>query len=247
MSTRSFMPQYGDTLLPNNAVEDVRNGNFHNVSILTGALTDEGSFLVTMLYHDELSFFKEKDVKVNKTFATSLLQRVFKNYTEPQKYIDFYLKDVPDDDYDLIRKQVHTAFGDTSLLCPTVYFAESYATRNNDVYFYFFTHRPTNTPWAEWMGVAHFEEVQFVFGRPVRVPEDYNTAEVSLSAQVMKMWANFAKDGHPGELCSDLYLNWPKYSKENPTYINIGTDNFGSLGTGPHLEGCNLLRSYYGF
>ncbi|GBM95845.1 Acetylcholinesterase-1 [Araneus ventricosus] len=245
--TGSFSPQYGDSLLPNNAVEDILNGSVHNVPILTGALTDEGSFFITMLYANELGFFGEKDTQVNKTFATTMLQLAFGNFTDPQKYIDFYLKDVPDDDYDLIRKQVHTAYGDTIITCPTVYFAEKYAERNNDVYFYFFNHRPSNTPWAEWLGVAHFEEVQFVFGRPVRVPEDYNTAEVALSAQVMKLWANFAKDGHPGKLCSDLYLNWPKYSKENPTYLNMDTENFGSLGTGPAQENCNFLRSYYGF
>ncbi|KAF8771443.1 Acetylcholinesterase-1 like protein [Argiope bruennichi] len=192
---------------------------------------------------DEFGFFGQKNPKINKTHATSLLQSTFSNYTDPQKYIDFYLKDIPDDDYDLIRRQVYTAIGDTTLLCPTLYFAESYAERNRDAYFYFLTHRPSNTPWAKWMGVAHFEDVQFVFGRPVRVPKDYNRKEIRLSSQVMKLWANFAKNGHPGV----LYPKWPKYSKENHTYMTIDVDHFGRLGTGPHMENCDFLRSYFGF
>ncbi|GBN24825.1 Acetylcholinesterase-1 [Araneus ventricosus] len=242
LSTRSFFPQYGDALLPNNAVDDIRNGNFHNVPILIGVLRDEGSFFITTPHPDEFGFFGQKDPKVNKTYAETLLQGAFANFTDPQKYIDFYLKDVPDDDYDLIRRQVYTAFGDSNILCPTVYFAESYAERNNDVFYFFFTHVPSITPWADWMGVVHFEEVQFVFGRPVRVPKDYNENEVWLSKEVMKLWANFAKDGNPGE-----NPNWPKYSKENHTYMTIDIKDYGKLGAGPNLENCNFLRSYFGF
>ncbi|CAL1265269.1 unnamed protein product [Larinioides sclopetarius] len=231
LSTRSFFPQYGDTLLPNNAVDEIQKGNFHNVPILIGNLRDEGSFFITTPHPDEFGFFGEKNPKVNKTHAMTLLQGAFSNFTDPQKYIDFYLKDVPNADSDQIRRQVYTAYGDANILCPTVYFAESYAERNNNVFYYFFTHVPSNTPWAEWMGVAHFEEVQFVFGRPVRVPKEYSEKEIWLSKQVMKLWANFAKEGHPG-----VNTNWPKYSKENHTYLNIDIDSYGSLGTGPHLK-----------
>ncbi|KAF8771448.1 Acetylcholinesterase-1 like protein [Argiope bruennichi] len=241
-STASFYPQYGDSLLPHNALSDIRNGNFHKVPILSGVLRDEGSFFLATGHHIEFGFFGKKDPQVNKTYATTLLQSIFSNYTDPQKYIDFYLKDVPDDDYDLIRRQVYTAIGDTTLLCPAVFFSESYAERKQHVYFYFFTHRPSNTPWAEWMGVVHFEDVQFVFGRPVRVPKDYTAKEIWLSSQIMKIWGNFAKNGNPG-----AYLNWPNYSKENHTYLTLNISNFGSLGTGPHLENCNFLRSYFGF
>ncbi|GBN24830.1 Acetylcholinesterase-1 [Araneus ventricosus] len=241
-SARSFYEQYGNDLLPNHALEAVRNGKFHNVPLLAGDVKDEGSFQVTTGNIPEFGFFGEKDPKVNKTYATSLLEGIFSNYTDPQKYIDFYLKDVPDDDYDQIRKQVTTAFGDSSILCATVFFAESYAERKNDVYYYFFTHRPSNSPWAKWMGVVHFEEVQFVFGRPVRVPKDYEIKEIWLSKKVMKLWASFAKYGKPIAV-----PKWPKYSNKSHTYFTIDLKNYGKRGTGPHLENCNFLRSYFGF
>ncbi|GIX73522.1 acetylcholinesterase [Caerostris extrusa] len=164
---------------------------------------------------------------------------------DPQKYVDYYLKGVPDDDYNQIRRQVYTAAGDVLILCETVYFAESYAERYNDVYYYFFIHRPSNSLFAPWMGAVNFVEVQFVFGKPLRKPEGYQENEASLSNKMMTIWSNFAKYGHPG-----THLYWPKYTKENHTYVYM--DVYPSIvetifGTGPHLENCNFLRSHFGF
>ncbi|GFU24529.1 acetylcholinesterase-1 [Nephila pilipes] len=242
-SARSFFPQYGDDFLPNNAVEDIRKGNFHNVPLLIGNNRDEGSFQITTGNPSLFGFFGEKDPKINKTQAASMIRKTFSSYSNPEKYVNYYLGNVSDDDYDTIRRQVYTASGDSSLLCETVYFAESYAERNNDVYFYFFVHRPSNSPWAPWMGVAHFEEVQFVFGRPFRKPKNYTNEEAHLSSDMIKIWSDFAKNGYP----SDSF-DWPKYSKRNHTFVYIDTDfKEHRLGTGPHLNNCNLLRGHFGF
>ncbi|GIY68450.1 acetylcholinesterase-1 [Caerostris extrusa] len=215
-SGRSFFPHYGDELLPNNALDDIRHGNFHNVPLLIGNNKDEGSFQITT---------------GNRIPLDSL------------KYVDYYLKNIPDEDYDLIRRQLYTASGDSSLLCETVYFAESYAEKKNDVYYYFFVHRPSNTPWYPWMGVAHYEEVQFIFGRPFRKPKNYKSKEIELSGKMIKIWTDFAKNGYP----SDSFI-WPKYSKENHTFVYIDANFRGDhLGSGPHLDNCNFLRSHFGF
>ncbi|KAF8771442.1 acetylcholinesterase-1-like [Argiope bruennichi] len=242
LSTSSLFPQYGDSLLPNNALDDLRNGNFNNVPILAGDVKNEGSFLLTSAFPDVFGFFGEKDPKINKTYGRTLIAGAFANFTNPQKYIDYYLNSVPDTDYYQIRKQVYEAYGDTIVECHTVYFAESYAKRQNKVYYYDFTHRPSNTPWAPWMGVAHFEEVQFVFGRPLRVPKDYDSKDIWVSKKVLKIWGDFARNGRPS-----LIPKWPLYSKKDHTYFTIDKDNYGKLGTGPHLKNCDFLRSFYGF
>ncbi|GFQ70430.1 acetylcholinesterase-1, partial [Trichonephila clavata] len=242
-STRSFFPQYGDELLPNNAVEDIHKGNFHNVPLLIGNNRDEGSFQITTGNPSLFGFFGEKDPKISKAQGTSMIRKTFSSYSNPNKYVKHYLGNVTNNDYDTIRRQVYTASGDSSLLCSSVYFAESYAKRNNDVYYYFFVHRPSNSPWAPWMGVVHFEEVQFVFGRPIRKPSSYTTNEVQLSSEMIKVWTNFAKNGYPTDS-----FTWPKYSKKNHTFAFIDTAfpyNY-RLGTGPHLENCNFLRSHFG-
>ncbi|KAF8763670.1 Acetylcholinesterase-1 like protein [Argiope bruennichi] len=228
-STRSFFPQYGDGLLPRNALDEIRKGNFHNIPILTGNTRDEGSFQITTKQPEVFGFFGHKNPIINKTQAENMIRGIFRSSDNPEKYVEYYLGNIPDDDYDAIKTQVYTASGDSSLLCETVYFAESYADRGNDVYFYLFTHRPSNTPWSSWMGAAHAEEVQFVFGRPIRKPYLYEPQEVALSRKMIDIWTNFAKNGVP----SDSF-NWPKYSKENPTFVYIDAHFEGDkYGTGP--------------
>ncbi|GFX24452.1 hypothetical protein TNCV_992671 [Trichonephila clavipes] len=50
------------------------------------------------------------------------------------------------------------------------------------------------------------------------------------------------RERHPTE-----NLDWPKYSKANHTYMNIDVGTRNELGTGPHMENCNLLRNHFGF
>lgn len=102
---------------------------------------------------------------------------------------------IPDDDYETVRFQVYSASGDFSLLCPSVYFAEKCAENSSDVYFYMWAHRPSNTPWASWMGTPHFSEAAFLFGLPVRDAEQYEEEEVELSMNYIDMWSNFIKEG----------------------------------------------------
>lgn len=100
-----------------------------------------------------------------------MVRSYFKNFTDPEELVKHYLGDVPDDDLDLIRRQVYTASGDNTYLCHTMFFAESYVNKGNDVYFYFFEHHPINSQWAPWMGTTDFDEVPLVFGR--RDPRGY--------------------------------------------------------------------------
>ncbi|GFV92734.1 acetylcholinesterase-1 [Trichonephila clavipes] len=242
-SARSFFPQYGDEFLPNNALEDIRNGNFHNVPLLIGNVKDEGSFQITTGNPDLFGFFGEKDPKISKAQGASMIRKTFGSYSNPDKYVKHYLGNVSDNDYDTIRRQVYTASGDSSLLCETVYFAESYAERNNDVYYYFYVHRPSNSPWAPWMGVVHFEEVQFVFGRPIIKPSNYTKEETQLSSDIINIWSTFAKKGQPTDS-----FKWPKYSKKDHSFVYIDTDfKEHRVGTGPHLDNCNVLRDHFGF
>ena len=96
--------------------------------------------------------------------------------------------------FSLILKQVFTASGDYARTCPTNYFAESFAKKKNaSVYMYFFTHRPSYTPWAPWMLAVHHDEVAFVFGYPLRNPNLYTSEELALSKRMIRAWSSFAK------------------------------------------------------
>ena len=53
----------------------------------------------------------------------------------------------------------------------------------------------SNSPWPEWMGVLHGDEIFFVFGRPLVRHLGFKQEEDRLSRKMMKFWANFAKTG----------------------------------------------------
>ncbi|GIX73519.1 carboxylic ester hydrolase [Caerostris extrusa] len=234
-SIAAFFPQYGDELLPNNAVDDIREGSFTNaVPLLIGSNKDEGSFLITTQNPEIFGFFGYKDPEINKPYAESMLLKIFSNFTDPQKYVNYYMDGVPDDDYDLIRRQVYTAAGDIMFLCVTVYFAESYAERNNDVYFYFSLTALVTLHGRPGWGSHTSKKFNLCL-------EDHTYSPIL----IVKILGSSSETRHPG-----MFLKGPKYSKANPTYMNIDVNpsiNRAKLGTGPHLENCNVIRSHYGF
>lgn len=189
---------YGNEFLPDNAREDLILGKFHNVSVLIGANRDEGSFLLTVYYPQYFGFFGKKSQKLNASTADNLFKSILNNTLKDVSGTDNVTQTIlgrlSKNDYRKNRKIIYDFMGDFLLVCPTVYFAESYSRYGKDVYFYFFEHRPSRTPWAKWTGVNHYEEVQFVFGSPVK-ENKYTDEEVELSKLMMKMWSNFAKYG----------------------------------------------------
>ncbi|XP_054719062.1 acetylcholinesterase-1-like [Uloborus diversus] len=241
-SSRSFLPQFGDELLPENPRIATAMGNFQASNLLIGNNLDEGSFQISTSNPDLYGFFGEKNPHIDKSLAKDTMHAIFSNlgFPDPTAVVSQYLPDsIEEDDYELVRQQLYMASGDFSLLCPTVYYAESSAIKGSDVYFYFFTKRPSTTPWAPWMGTTHYEEVQFVFGSPLKNPEKYEVAETALSADMVRYWSEFVKNGRPSP-------TWPKYSRENPIHriLDTGTEQ---MGTGPHRDACDFFRPYFGF
>lgn len=189
---------YGNEFLPDNAREALKLGKFHNVSVLIGNNRDEGSVFLTTLYPEVFGFFGKQLQKLNISMAENILKSVFEDKVKGIPARELVTKTILGSlNTKNSRKNLRIIYdfvGDFKLLCPTAYFAESYSRYGKDVYFYFFSHRPSTTPWAKWMGVAHYEEVQFVFGSPVK-KNKYTDEEVELSKLMMKMWSNFAKYG----------------------------------------------------
>ena len=194
----TYTPVYGNEFLPDNAREAFIAGNFHNVSVLIGNNRDEGSVFLTTLFPEVFGFFGKNLPELNTSAAEKLLKDIFKDILKDIPGTDLItqtiLEKLSADDYRKNLKIIYDFLGDFTLVCPDVYLAESFSRYGKDAYFYFFKHRPSTTPWAEWMGVAHYEEVQFVFGSPLK-ENKYSKEEIELSKLMMKIWSNFAKYG----------------------------------------------------
>ncbi|GFV80888.1 acetylcholinesterase-1 [Trichonephila clavipes] len=191
----SFFPQYGDELFPNPPFEDIKNGRFHKIPLLIGHNSNEGVTEVTS-FPELFGFFGDSTPMINKTSAKFLLQNVFLGRSCTIDSVgSYYFNSIGDNDFFNIRQKLYVAYGDIVFACPTTFFAERYSQRNNTVYFYLFTHRPSISPWAPWIGVTHYDEIQFIFGQPIRDRARYTVHEFDLSMKLVKFWTNFAKFG----------------------------------------------------
>nr|XP_002741757.1 PREDICTED: cholinesterase-like [Saccoglossus kowalevskii] len=95
-----------------------------------------------------------------------------------------------------LRDAVDAICGDYKLSCPSVQFVHTYAMAGNPAYYYSLHKRANASPWPEWMGAVHGQEITYVFGHPLDVTnEGFLKEDVYLSKQMMKHWANFAKYG----------------------------------------------------
>ncbi|GIX69490.1 acetylcholinesterase-1 [Caerostris extrusa] len=237
-----FAPQFGDDLLPVDPRKAVQDKNMTCNEVLIGVTQDEGSFQVAARNPETFGLNGYQNPQVNRSEGEQMILQNFQNYPDPEAIVKQYLpSSLSNSSYKKIREQVYTASGDASIVCPSEYYAEKCAAEGGDVYFYVWEHRPSNSPWAPWMGVTHFSEVEFVFGLPLLHPYYFTPDELELCKSTVNIWSSFAKTGKPD-------IPWPEYSKSNPQvkYLGPGASTDQNA-MGFHSDNCNFFRSYYGF
>ncbi|KAG8196826.1 hypothetical protein JTE90_027540 [Oedothorax gibbosus] len=245
-AVNSFVPQFGDELLPNDPETAVFHTNFNCKDLFMGVNKDEGALGLTMSQPELYGVYGEKNPPLNKDFGRNEI-RTFISKTFPQStlgteaILQHYFPDsLAENDSQATRHQIYTAQGDMLITCPLKFYGEECSELEHDVYAYIFTHRPSVTKLAEWVGATHFDEVQFVFGQPLLNPGKYKESEVILSRQMIAIWSNFVNTGIPDN-------SWPLYSKENPSFKYFGPEIFtGQVGSSIHSKSCNLIRPLYG-
>lgn len=100
-------------------------------------------------------------------------------------------------------------------VCPSKILSEELGRINIKSYMYQFSHWSPSSIWPQWIGTPHTEELNYVFGVPLRYPEKYMPEDIELSKRMIKTWINFAKDGHP---MKQQGKNWKPY---DPLFQNI--------------------------
>ncbi|XP_076330567.1 acetylcholinesterase-1-like isoform X2 [Tachypleus tridentatus] len=189
----SFTPIYGDDFLPINPIQALNNEYLNTVDLLIGNNKDEGSILTALLIPQFSNEVQIKNLTVDR--ATLYMKYLFRSFPQTVSDLisDHYIKS--NLDYRALRQRISEAVGDYAVICPTILFSQKWAEKTNKVYYYLFSHRPSNTIWQKWTGVPHFAEVQFVFGVPLRCPQNYTSAEIWFSKKIMDIWTSFAKYG----------------------------------------------------
>lgn len=145
------------------------------------------------------------------------------NTTEYSKYSEF-------------GKNIASLITDIIFLCPSRSLAQTLTESGRNVYFYLYTHRSSRSNYHEWLGVTHHDEVEFVFGRPLRMADVYSGKDIEMSQRMIKTWSHFA---YTGQMLNQAGLTWPKYGNEDGNYMILSADH-ASIGQRYHDKVCNI-------
>ncbi|XP_053201482.1 para-nitrobenzyl esterase-like [Panonychus citri] len=134
-----------------------------------------------------------------------------------------------------------------SLVCGTYKFAVLKATNSTkSTYGYIHTQAPIrpfgSTPipncGRKMDKVCHCDELVYVFGAPLRDPTDYDADDIELSINIMKIWADFARNGVPTKQGP---IDWPQIG--GPKMVNLIELNNKFVGKIDNLTGTKCLSS----
>lgn len=231
-----FMPVYGEAIFPEEPVKALKAGKFNDVDLIFGHVKDEGTIFTETIFPNYLSPFIEnpKFTKKQATTIISLMFMVFKE-TFGKEVAEFYTKNIADTDVDGLRMSVAKAFGDYNLQCPTVFFGQTVAMKNSNknVYSYLFSKSPERFhTWKEcigYMGVCHGDDVNILFGFPIKLRGVvFSEEEYQLSLDMIRAWAKFADTGKPGNIGNVEWRPALDHSKPNPTvsFMNLNSVDY---------------------
>ncbi|XP_072179996.1 cholinesterase-like [Diadema setosum] len=243
----SFVPVVDGTFIPEIPRTSLERQSFKSTEILLGSNLNEGFFF--MIY-EVPGYNKDEESLLNRDEYRNALQYSFSHVNSfGQDAIAFYYTDwLAPDDPEILRDAVDYATGDYLFTCSTVDLAYAYAQANNPVYYYRFLERDSTSPWPEWMGVLHGDEILYIFGMPLIPERGYTDAEVELSRKIMTYWANFAKTGNPNKKTeNDPDGDWPLYETENQAFIELTEElvrGNPKTGRGPRVDKCAFWRDY---
>jgi acetylcholinesterase len=207
----TFLPVVDNYFLSEEPINLLNRGKFKKCPILIGANKDEGNWFFVYAFPEyrNMSVAPTVDYELFKDFIMSLF------YFYPQfpstststivnavtyRYTNWNNVHNTKSNFE----NLDDAAGDFHFVCPVVDFANIYASNQQDVYFYYYTHRSSQHYWPEWLGVMHGDEIAFVFGEALYPDSNYTYEEKVLARKMLKYWSNFVRYENPnGPTTSD--------------------------------------------
>ncbi|XP_002730483.1 cholinesterase-like [Saccoglossus kowalevskii] len=235
-----FVPVVDGTFLTETPQSSLDRHSFKNTSILIGSNLNEGNFF---LIYGTSGFNAFTDSLLNHSLYQQATKESFQDYNQfGLDAISFQYIDWMDPDNDtMLRNAVDAMVGDYNIICPANQFATSYARVQQTVYKYYFTQVSSNSPWRDWLGSLHGDEIAYVFGIPLDISTGFSTQEIQLSRKIMKYWTNFAKTGNP-----NTGDEWPVYTPTSKEYLILNTDSLDDVkvGIGLRANKCGFWDYY---
>lgn len=240
LKSASFVPVYGDDLLPNDPLVVMHNGSMQPTDLLIGTNDQEGTYFLHKLYNT----IGVRDPFQMTNGQHAVIIRFLMNYTlweTPVDLLQQFLHTTEDGSQprDVVRA-LADAVGDVAMRCPTMYFSDFAARHNSNVYCYSYGYKPeTGTFWPPWMGVTHFDEFPFVWGYVFEKPNLTSPKDKEYSARLIQIWSAFIKNGTVGD------VDWTSWLPRKGTEAQcIHLWNHIEPFVPPRRNTCSLLRKY---
>ena len=204
----SWLPSVDYYFLYERPETSLQKEDFKKCPILIGANANEGSWFIPYEFYDRKygPSFASKEINFTIPYNEHVdyMKKAFRYYPQWPEPMNEFGKDAVifrytdwrnKDDTMLNQYNLDMAVSDCHFLCPTNKYAHYFVRASLPVYYYYFTHRSSQNAWGEWMGVMHGDEINFMFGVPIRPNSLYTDDEKRLSLHMMNLWANFSKYG----------------------------------------------------
>ncbi|XP_067665939.1 cholinesterase-like isoform X1 [Haliotis asinina] len=221
----SFLPDPPSTIR--------KQGRFKKMQVLAGLVLDEGSFFIPNLQNlldgvtpaqfDNIlkEFLRDRGI-VDMSNAIDALSYEYTYWPEPKNYsqVRQMLTDLMSD--------YMFGTGINEMLRSQVIF--------NTTYFYVFKYKSWNDYLPPWRGVAHGQDLQYVFGLPyfnetyvnmtgLRPRQEYDLNDRNISEYMINMFTNFTARGDPTPRDRPIKdfrnATWLGYNPTNHSYLSI--------------------------
>ncbi|KAL1437993.1 hypothetical protein MTO96_048450 [Rhipicephalus appendiculatus] len=116
------------------------------------------------------------------------------------------------------------AVGDVLDACPMSELAEQLQAWQNRVYVYVLGYKPSYSRWKDQNETVHFEDVELVFGVPLKHGVSSTDEDKRWSRTMMDLWATFA---HKGRAPHEGQAKWSLYDSAHPKIMKLGPKEVG--------------------
>ncbi|XP_075527758.1 acetylcholinesterase-like [Dermacentor variabilis] len=132
------------------------------------------------------------------------------------------------------------AVGDVLEACPMSELAEQLQAWQNRVYVYVLGYRPSYTSWKDANETVHFEDVELIFGTPLRPGVSSSQKDREWSRTMIDIWATFARTGRAPQVRD---VKWSLYDSARPTLMKLGPKDAVGEQSDDKQQQCVMMRS----